>query len=166
MEEMAMTHTLSQRAALTGAVDVLRDLRDESGCRLDASGTCQAHHWTKPEPCPQLRLRVLLNELDQRPTPPPYSRATLIAIVSGLHGEEEAHVRFAVNGHTHTGALHAEVSLQPGIAPTLYVDLSCGDRIPVTDPGDVLEIDVHAPARYHPGRDQFGIPTDPTPDPR
>lgn len=151
---------LSQRAALTGALGILRDLAEAPPCELTEHGQCEAHGWLLGhEPCPQLRLRLLLKELDQQPPTPPYTQLSLLALLRGLGEYQEVHVRVQANGHAHRGVLGWTPGKATGGRPPFYVDVSHGERIEQVSADDILEADVC-------GRSLNGVPLDPTHDPR
>lgn len=148
---------LSQRAALTGALTILRDLADPSPCVLTEHGQCEPHRWNLGhEPCPQGRLRFLLKELDKQGPLPSYSQLSLLAMLHGLGEHQEVHVRVAVNGHSHRGVLGAN---EPASGTTpFHVDVAHGERVEQVGADDILEADVCT-------RSLLGVPLDPTHDP-
>lgn len=148
---------LSQRAALTGALAILRDLADSQPCDLSGYGACGAHGWNLGhEACPQFRLKTLLRELDKQAPTPPYTQLSLLAMLHGLGEYQEVHVRVAVNGTAHLGVLGAT---QPtGGQPPFHVDVLHGERIEQVSADDILEAEVC-------GRSLMGVPLNPTHDP-
>jgi len=46
--------------------EAAEDLIDDTPCRLDHHGYCQAHGWTGDRACPQVRLRLALRPFDER----------------------------------------------------------------------------------------------------
>lgn len=52
------------RQARLAAIDLVRELVDPSECSPDADGHCVRHGWTGDGPCPQVRARDLLAEVD------------------------------------------------------------------------------------------------------
>lgn len=152
---------LSQRAALTAALAILRDLADASPCEPGEYGRCTAHGWQLGhEPCPQLRIRILLQELEKQPTIPPYTQLALVALLRGATPKQEVHVRIEHGGHAHRGVLgfdpdHTAVTDR---AP-FHVDLFHGERLTRVSAEQIMEADVCA-------RHLSGVPIDPTHDPR
>ncbi|MFF9265905.1 hypothetical protein [Streptomyces longwoodensis] len=151
---------LSQRAALTGALAILRDLADPTPCEPAEHGGCAAHDWRPgPDACPQLRLRILLQELDKHPAIPPYGQLSLIALLRGCTHKQQVHVRVQVNGYAHRGVLGWDPDTTPAAAARpFHVDLLHGERVEQISADDVLEADV-CPRHLN------GVPLDPTHDP-
>lgn len=150
---------LSQRAALAAAVTVLRDLHDPRPCEAAENGACGAHDWRGGEgPCPQLRLRLLITEMETTPTPP-YTRPALLALLRGATEHQEVHVRIQIGDHVHRGVLgHTEP--EPGVmTDPFHVDLIHGQRVDQLPAESILEADVC-------GRSLGGVPIDPTHDPK
>jgi hypothetical protein len=155
------TPPLSQRAALTAATAILRDLADPSPCTVSDFGQCDTHDWRLGhEACPQLRLRMLLQELEKQPPIPPYTHLALLALVRGATPKQEVHVRVQINGYAHRGALglDEEHTAASDLRP-FHVDLAHGERVTQLCAEDILEADVCA-------RHLSGVPIDPTHDPK
>lgn len=151
---------LSHESALTGALGILRDLADSRPCDLSEHGQCEVHGWRLGhEPCPQLRLRMLLKETEKRPPIPPYTQLALLALLRGATDKQEVHVRVRFNGHIHRGVLGWTEGTATGLAAPFYVDLLHGERVEQLSADDVLEADVC-------GRSLLGVPIDPTHDPK
>lgn len=147
---------LTERAALTGAVDILRDLHTDTPCNFNVAGDCTAHGWTGRAACPQFRIRQLLKQLDTQAPEPPYTGPALDAMLRGCTQYQQVHVRFAVNGYTHRGRLGRHTDISTG--RRFYVDTAHGDRVERLRALDILEADVCA-------HDLRGVPLDPRHDP-
>lgn len=148
---------LTQRAALTGALGILADLRADAPCDLNPQGDCTAHGYTGPGACPQFRLHHLVKQLEtQGGVEATYSPLTLDAMLRGCTQYQEVHVRFAVNGFTHRGRLGVHPDITTGAR--FYVDTAHGERVERLRAVDILEADVCT-------RSLLGVPLDPRNDP-
>lgn len=151
---------LSQRTALGLALRLLADLRESTPCQLDGHAFCTEHHWASPEPCPQARIKHLIQHLDEQggSPVPPYTQLSLLALLRGCTDKQEVHVAVAVNGYTHRGKLGHDDS-DPALRGRFTVDLLHGERITSVSADDILEAEVSA-------RSLLGVPNDPTHDPK
>lgn len=137
-----MTFRLTQGAALTAALDLVRKLADPHGCVYATQDACRTHHGTADgDLCPHVVARHLLILMDKEPHAQQYTDETLLAVMRGLVVGQEARVQVVVNGQQHNGSLLT----RPGHLDNsgmFRVELDCCVDIDPVNPADIVSLDV------------------------